>query len=56
MPMASATTTAAQEARQVQAERDEARKVAAEAREQAARLTGQLEALTAKERKADERP
>jgi colicin import membrane protein len=51
-----ARAAATQEARQVQAERDEARKVAAEAREQAARLAGQLEALTAKERKADERP
>ncbi len=51
-----ARAAAAQEARQVQAERDEARKVAAEAREQAARLAGQLEALTTKERKTDERP
>ncbi len=36
---------AAQETRQAQAERDDARKIAAEAREQAARLAGQLEAL-----------
>lgn len=35
----------AQEIRQIQTERDDARKVAAEAREQAARLAGQLEAL-----------
>ena len=35
----------AQETRQAQAERDDARKQAAEAREQAARLVGQLEAL-----------
>lgn len=41
---------------QTQAERDEARKVAAEAREQAARLAGQLETLKAKEWKSDERP
>jgi chromosome segregation ATPase len=51
-----ARAAAVQETRQAQAERDEARKVAAEAREQAARLAGQLEALTAKERNADERP
>ncbi len=40
-----ARTAAAQETRQAQAERDDARKIAAEAREQAARLAGQLEAL-----------
>lgn len=47
-----ARAAAAQETRQAQAERDEARKVAAEACEQAARLAGQLEAL----RKADPAP
>lgn len=41
---------------QTQAERDEARKQAADAREQAARLAGQLETLTAQERKSHERP
>ncbi|MBD3814467.1 MAG: hypothetical protein IE917_20075, partial [Betaproteobacteria bacterium] len=40
-----ARAAAAQETRQAQTERDDARKVAAEAREQVARLTGQLEAL-----------
>jgi Mg2+ and Co2+ transporter CorA len=42
---AEARAASAQETRQAQAERDDARKVAAEAREQAARLAGQLEAL-----------
>ena len=40
-----ARAAAAQEVRQAHAERDEARKIGAEAREQAARLAGQLEAL-----------
>ena len=48
-----ARAAAAQEARQVQAERDDARKVAAEAREQAARLAGQLEALQRQQDKAE---
>ena len=43
----------AQEARQAQAERDDARKQAAEAREQAARLAGQLEALQGRQDKGD---
>lgn len=48
-----ARAAAVQEARQVQAERDDARKIAAEAREQAARLSGQLEALQAAEKAAE---
>lgn len=48
-----ARATAAQETRQAQAERDDARKVAAEAREQAARLAGQLEALQRQQDKAE---
>jgi hypothetical protein len=41
---------------QAQAERDEARKVAADAREQAARLAGQLEVFTAQKDKAEGQP
>lgn len=48
-----ARAAAAQEIRQAQVERDEARKVAAEAREQAARLAGQLEALQRQQDKAE---
>lgn len=51
-----ARAATAQETRQLQAERDDARLQAASAREQAARLAGQLEALTVKEKNADERP
>ncbi|HHJ4544971.1 TPA: hypothetical protein ACQJIL_005010, partial [Citrobacter freundii] len=48
-----ARAAAAQEIRQAQAERDDARKTAAEAREQAARLAGQLEALQRQQDKAE---
>lgn len=47
-----ARVTALQEIRKIQAERDESRNIAADAREQTARLVGQLEAISAKERGA----
>ncbi len=47
---------AAERMTQAQAERDEARKVAADAREQAARLAGQLEVFTAQKDNSERKP